>query len=128
MKIIRFEDLESWQKARIATRMVYELARKPAFSKDYRLTGQITGAAISIMNNIAEGFDSQSNNVFVRYLKISRGSVSEVENCLYVAVDQNYITQDEFRKVFDQSERVRKLIDGTLRYLRSNRAQRNQRD
>ncbi len=77
------------------------------------------------MNNIAEGFDSQSNNEFVRFLKIARRSISEVENCLYIAIDCNYITQDEFKKIFDQAEKERQLVDGMLRYLR--RYKRNQR-
>ena len=118
MKIKRFEDLECWQEARILTQMVYELTEKKRFSKDYRLRDQITGAAISTMNNIAEGFDSQSRNEFIRFLGYARRSTSEVQTCLYVALDQDYINQEQFDKVYQQAAKTRQVIDGLLRYLR----------
>lgn len=123
MKITRFEDLDCWKQARKFTTIIYKLAKSQLFSKDYRLRDQITGAGISIMNNIAEGFDSQSNNEFIRFLKISRRSISEVETCLYIAIDQKYITEDEFKETFTQAEKARKLIDGMLRYLRNHKKQ-----
>lgn len=73
-------------------KMIYEITNNNPFLKDYRLRDQIIGAGISIMNNIAEGFDSQSNIEFIRFLRYSRRSTSEVQNCLYIALDQNYIT------------------------------------
>lgn len=88
--------------------MLYKIIKKKPFNHDYRLRDHITGAGISIMNNIAEGFDSQSNNEFVRFLRISRRSVSEVENCLYVAIDQNYINNNEFETIYQQCEKIRK--------------------
>jgi len=124
MKIKRFEDLECWKEARNLVKMVYKITKIEPFSRDYRLRDQITGAGISIMNNIAEGFDSQSNNEFVRFLRISRRSISEVENCLYVAIDQDYIANNEFEKIYQQSEKTRKIVDGFLRYLLSQRAKR----
>jgi len=122
MKITRFEDLECWQQARELVKMIYDLIKNKGFSKDYRLTNQITGAGISIMNNIAEGFDSQSNNEFMRFLKISRRSISETQTCLYVAVDEDYIDRKEFNNTYGKCERTRKVIDGLLRYLRNKRA------
>lgn len=122
MKINRFEDLECWQQARILVKIVYKVVKKRDFSKDYKLRDQIVGAGISIMNNIAEGFDSQSNNEFIRFLKISRRSISEVQNCLYVAIDQDYITDNEFKEAYEQAVRTRKITDGMLRYLRTKRA------
>lgn len=119
MKIERFEELQCWQEARKLLKMIYDLTRKKEFSKDYRLKDQIIGAGISIMNNMAEGFDSQSNAEFMRFLKISRRHVSEAETCLYAALDQDYVHHDEFSVVFDQAELQRKLTDGLLRYLRS---------
>lgn len=118
MKIRRFEDLECWKEARALMKIIYEITKKIHFSKDYRLRDQFIGAGISIMNNVAEGFDSQFNNEFMRFLKISRRSISEVENCLYIAIDQNYITQKEFVDTFNQAEKERQLVDGMLRYLR----------
>jgi four helix bundle protein len=121
MKISRFEDLECWKEARTLTQKICSFTKQPGFSKDYRLAGQITGAAISIMNNICEGFDAQSNNEFVRFLGYSRRSCSEVQNCLYVALDQSYIAADEFRSAYDHCVKVRKIIDGLIRYLRHHR-------
>jgi len=65
-----------------------------SFKKDYPLVDQITRAAISVMNNIAEGWASQSNNEFIRFLKYSRRSAAEVQNCLYIAKDQGYVENE----------------------------------
>ena len=70
------------------------------------------------MNNIFEGFDAQSGNESVRFLNYSRRSCSEVQNCLYVALDQNYIDGDEFRSAHDHCVKLRKIIDGLIRYLK----------
>lgn len=121
MKINRFEDLECWQQARVLVQKIYKLTKKEDFSKDYRLRDQITGAGISVMNNIAEGFDSQSNAEFVRFLRISRRSISESQNCLYAAIDQDYIDKAEFDDVYGLCSKVRQIEDGFIRYLRSNK-------
>ncbi len=118
MKINRFEDLKCWQKARELTRTIYDYVKREEFSKDFRLSGQITGASISIMNNISEGFDSRSNREFVRFLSYSRRSCSEVQNCLYISLDQEYIIEDEFQKSYVDCEEIRKIIDGLIRYLK----------
>jgi four helix bundle protein len=118
MKIRRFEDLECWQESRTLTKGIYDYTNRPAFSKDFRLSGQMTGASISIMNNICEGFDSGSNSEFVRFLRYSRRSCSEAQNCLYVALDQEYINEEEFDRTYEHCARVRKIIDGLIRYLR----------
>lgn len=72
------------------------------------------------MNNICEGFDSRSNNEFIRFLTYSRRSCSEVQNCLYVALDQNYITTDEFKTDYNHCKRIRQIIDGLIRHLKAN--------
>ena len=128
MKLTRFEELECWQEARKLTNMVYETIRtsKP-FQADYRLRDQSTGAAISVMNNIAEGWASQSNPEFIKFLTYSRRSCAEAQNCFYIALDQKYITQGTFQKNYDQALRVIKIIDGLLRYLRSQRYERSKR-
>jgi four helix bundle protein len=119
MKINRFEELECWQEARILTKNAYDYTKHTNFLKDFRLSGQITGAAISLMNNICEGFDSRSNNEFVRFLTYSRRSCSEVQNCLYIALDQKYISADEFQSTYDHCTKIRKIIDGLIRYLKN---------
>jgi four helix bundle protein len=124
MKIDRFEDLECWKEARKLVRMVYAAVNtRPAFQKDFRLNGQITGAAISVMNNIAEGWASQSNAEFIRFLTYSRRSGAETQNCCYVALDQTYISDKQFHEIYDQALTVIRIIDGLLRYLRANRSQ-----
>ena len=123
MKIKRFEELECWQEARRLTNKLYEFTKRADFSKDYRLAGQITGAAISVMNNISEGFDAQSNNEFIRFLNYSRRSRSEVQNCLYVALGQRYFAEDEFRNTYDHCTKVRKIVDGLIRYLRHHQSE-----
>jgi four helix bundle protein len=117
MKIKRFEELECWQEARKLTRTIYEYTKRSSFSKDFRLSSQITGACISIMNNISEGFDSRSNREFIRFLSYARRSSSEVQNCLYIALDQEYIIEEEFEQSYEQCEKIRKMIDGLIRYL-----------
>ena len=118
MKIKKFEDLECWQDSRSLTKQIYKHTKKPPFSKDLRLSSQITGAAVSIMSNICEGFDSLSNKEFVRFLRYSRRSCSEVQNCLYVALDQTYIDKEEFEDSYQHCRKVRRMIDGLIRYLK----------
>lgn len=119
MKIRKFEELECWQEARRLTQSIYGYIKRPVFYRDSRLSNQVTGAAISIMNNICEGFDSGSNGEFIRFLRYSRRSCSEVQNCLYVALDQEYINNEEFQETYEHCEKVRMIIDGLIRYLKN---------
>ena len=97
MKITKFEDLQCWQEARTLVNMVYGAIRNsPSFQKDFRLSSQITGAAISSMSNVAEGFSRRSNKEFIQYLFISKSSATEVQSEAYVASDQKYISQEIF--------------------------------
>lgn len=89
------------------------------FARDVRLTGQIQGAAVSAMSNIAEGFARRSNREFVHYLFISKSSASEVQSQLYVALDRKYIDQEKFDALYDQAEVVSKLNSGFIKYLSS---------
>jgi len=95
MKIERFEEIEAWQLARELTRKVYRLTKKPRFEQDYGLKRQIQEAAGSVMHNIAEGFDSETNPEFVRFLRYAKRSCTEVQSELYVALDEEYISTDE---------------------------------
>jgi len=118
MKIKRFEDLECWKEARELNRTIYRLVQRTPFSRDLRLSDQTTGASISVMNNICEGFDAGSTNEFIRFLFYSRRSCSELQNCLYIASDLDYIAEDEFHQTYQHCERVRQIIDGLIRYLK----------
>ncbi|HCJ65815.1 MAG TPA: four helix bundle protein [Elusimicrobia bacterium] len=118
MKITKFEDLQCWQEARVLVNMVYEAVRNsPEFQKDFRLSGQITEAAVSSMSNIAEGFSRRSNKEFIQYLFISKSSATEVQSESYVALDQRYISKDTFEKIYNQAEKVSKLDSGFITYL-----------
>ena len=117
MKIERFEDIEAWQLARELARKVYGLTKKTRFARDFGLKGQIQDAAGSSMHNIAEGFDSETNPEFVRFLRYAKRSCTEVQSELYMALDQQYITDAEFEDVYDHAGRTRATIRGFINYL-----------
>jgi len=121
MKIERFEDLHCWQEARKLVNLVYQAIKDSKdFQKDFRLCGQITGAAVSSMSNISEGFSRRSNNEFIQYFFISKSSATEVQSEAYVALDQKYITDENFRHIYEQAEKVSKLDSGLITYLLRN--------
>ncbi len=93
MRVKNFEDLEVWKDARSLTREIYELTTDPKFSKDFGLRDQIRRAAVSIMSNIAEGFERGGNQEFIQFLYVAKASCGEVRSQLYVALDQSYATQ-----------------------------------
>jgi four helix bundle protein len=120
MKITRFEDIKAWQEARVLVKSVYEaINANERFRKDLRLVSQMQGASVSSMSNIAEGFARKGKREFIQYLFISKSSAAEVQSHLYVALDQNYIGQDEFDKVYGQAEIVSKMDSGFIKYLDS---------
>lgn len=121
-KIERFEDLQSWQKGRQLANQIYDLTGHAGFSKDFRLRDQIQDAAGSVMHNIAEGFDAGSNLEFIRFLKISRRSASEVQSELYLALDRKYITSDELNCAYNLATETKRLINGMIAYLRKSRS------
>lgn len=119
MKIERFDQIEAWQLARELARKVYGLTKKGQFAQDFGLKGQIQRAASSSMHNVAEGFDSDTNTEFLRFLRYARRSCSEVQSELYVALDQQYITKTEFQDAYEHAGRTRAMIRGLIRYLLS---------
>jgi four helix bundle protein len=119
MKIERFDEIKAWKMARELTRKVYNLTNKDRFSRDFGLKRQIQNAAGSSMHNIAEGFDSETNAEFLRFLRYAKRSCTEAQSELYVALDQKYISKDEFRDVYDHAGQTRATIRGFIRYLQS---------
>ena len=120
MKINKFEDIDAWKEARKLVGMVYNAIKSnEEFKRDYRLVGQIQGASVSTMSNIAEGFSRKSNKEFIQYLFISKSSSAEVQSHLYVALDQKYISKEAFEKIYKQAEKVSKMDSGFIKYLRS---------
>ena len=115
--ISRFEDLEAWQQARELTRRVYEQSRTVLFSKDFALRDQIRRATVSVMSNIAEGYERGRDREFVQFLVVAKGSCGEVRAQLYVALDQGYLTDQDFVGLVAQAERTSQLIAGLIRYL-----------
>jgi four helix bundle protein len=119
MKLSRFEDLDCWKEARQLTRQIYEaIGRNQAWQKDLRLCGQIQGAAVSVMSNVAEGFIRHSDKEFVQFLFVAMASAAEVQSHLYVAVDQKYLLPETFDSIYGQAEKTSKIISGLIKYLR----------
>jgi len=119
MKVNRFEDLDCWKEARVLVRKVYEATRDGAFQRDFRLAGQIQSAAASVMANITEGFTRRSDKEFVQFLFIAMSSAAEVQSHLYVALDQHYVDQAQFREIYDQANKTAMIISGLVKYLRT---------
>lgn len=108
----QFEDLIAWQKARELTRHVYLLSSQGQFAKDYALTDQTRRATISIMSNIAEGFDRNSPNDFHRFLVIAKASCAEVRSQLYIALDVGYLDENSFQETMHLTKEVGRLVSG----------------
>jgi four helix bundle protein len=120
MKIERFEDIQAWQVARELTRLVYSLSNNGGFKRDFGLRDQIRRAAVSVMANIAEGFDAATDTEFRRFLSYAKRSATEVQSHGYVARDQGYISPAEFEQVYAQASDAKGLIGGFARYLLGN--------
>ena len=110
--ISRFEDIHAWQEARKLGKMIYMLTAMGAFAKDFGLRDQIRRATVSVMTNIAEGFDCDSKIEFARFLGIGRRSAVEVQSLLYASLDTGYITETQFREYYDQAQKTKALIGG----------------
>jgi len=117
MKIERFEDIEGWKAGRVLACEIYSASRMPGFAQDYGLKDQIQRASGSIMHNIAEGFDAGSNAEFVRFLRYSQRSCSEVQSQLYVALDQAYINETQFQKLYKMTAHAKAKVGGFIAYL-----------
>jgi len=118
MRIERFEDIEGWKRARELVKNIYTLTEAGEFARDYSLKDQIRRASVSIMANIAEGYARQTNKEFSQFLHIALGSVAEVQSQLYIAQDLNYISNQEFARIYALSSEVARLITGFIKYLK----------
>jgi four helix bundle protein len=112
-----FVDIDAWKKGRELTVSVYDLTKNPPFSKDFPLRDQIRRACVSVMANIAEGFGRGGSIEFAQFLAIAKGSACEVISHLYVALDQGYITKQQFENVNILAEQTVNLIGGLMKYL-----------
>ncbi|MGH2582299.1 MAG: four helix bundle protein [Anaerolineales bacterium] len=119
VSVSRFEDLECWKTARELVRLVYKYSEKGGLAKDYGFRNQICRAAVSIMSNIAEGFESQTQGKFTDYLGHAKASAGEVRSQLYAAVDLGYLSKEQFAKSLTLVQMCSKQIHGLISYLKS---------
>ena len=117
--ITHFEEIEAWQTARELTKLIYSFTEEAKFSRDFGLKDQIRRAGVSIMSNISEGFESQTQAQFIRYLGIAKASAGEVRSQLYVSRDLDYITQEQFLKAFAMAEKASRQTARFISYLES---------
>ncbi len=122
MKIEQFEDIQAWQKGRELTQSIYDFSRRREFARDFGLKDQIRRAAISITSNIAEGFERDGNREFLQFLSHAKGSCGEVRSQLYVALDENYVSEDEFRNLKEDCLSISRMLNGFMTYLRKHDA------
>ena len=118
MTVAYFEDLEIWKSARDVTNKIYSLTNNSAFSKDFGLRDQIRRASVSIMSNIAEGYERGGNQELMQFLSIAKGSCGEVRCQLYVAVDQRYIDKQEGEQLIDYCKKISIMINNFMEYLK----------
>ena len=111
-KVERFEDLIAWQKARQLTSAIYRITSLSDFARDFGLRDQIRRAAVSVMSNIAEGFDRASRSEFHQFLVIAKASCVEVRSQLYVAQDVGYIDQETFDTISSSTSELSRILGG----------------
>ena len=113
----RFEDLEAWKLARELVNLIYDLTDKEVFKRDYDLKNQMRSAFVSVMSNIAEGFERGSDKDFARFLYIAKASCGEIRSQLYVSLDRKYNTQNEFDLATEKAIITNQRISGLIKYL-----------
>jgi len=115
----KFEEIEAWKRARELTKRVYAISGSGMFSRDFGLKDQIRRASVSVMSNIAEGYDRSGTGEFVQFLSTAKGSAAEVRCQLYVALDQKYISESSFTGLSDLATEAANMIGGLINYLRA---------
>ena len=118
MPIKNFEDLEIWRESRRLTQDVYDFSKDPKIFKDFALGDQMRRAAVSIMSNIAEGFERGGNQEFIQYLYIAKGSCGEIRSQLYVALDQKYLEQGKVERLLINVKRLSVMIKHLIDHLK----------
>ena len=118
MQIKRFEDLKIWQEARILAKSIYTLTSKENFRKDFGLKEQIQRSSVSVLSNIAEGFERQNNKEFVNFLNYAKGSAGEVRAQLYVIYDVGYIAENEFKESIKRVTAISQQLSNFTKYLK----------
>lgn len=114
-----FEELEIWQNARKITNTIYDLSDLEPFSRDFGLKDQMRRAAVSIMSNISEGFESPTQKTFINYLGYVKASAGELRSQLYIAMDRKYISETDFKSLVAELRVCSRQIQSLIRYLNS---------
>lgn len=114
MIITKFEDIAVWQKSKDLNIIIYDMFKA---CKDYSFKDQIQRASVSIMNNIAEGYERNGNKEFRHFLYIAKGSSAEVRSMIYLALELNYVTKDEFENTYNKSTEISKMLSGFIKTL-----------
>ena len=118
-KIVRFEDIEAWKKSRVLVKEIYHITSSAELSRDFGLKDQIRRAVVSVMSNIAEGFERGGNKEFRQFLSLAKGSAGEVKSQLYIALDVGFVNQADFTKLYNQADEIGKMINGLMEYLKN---------
>lgn len=116
--IQKFEDLEAWKISREVTREIYRISKNQSFARDFGLRDQICRASVSTMSNIAEGFERDGDKEFINFLSIAKASSGEVRSQLYVALDQEYISENDFNLLYGKTTENSRVIAGLIKYLK----------
>ena len=116
-RIEQFEDIDAWKKARELAQAIYEVTSVAEFARDFGLRDQIRRAAVSVMSNIAEGFERSGDKEFRQFLSLAKGSAGEVKAQLYVALDARFLSQEQFDQLYSLATETDRLIGGFMRYL-----------
>ena len=117
--VLKFEELEVWREAKRLVKAVYSATRQGAFAKDFGLRDQLQRAAVSIMSNIAEGFERGTNKEFVQFLHIAKGSAGEVRSLLYVAFEIGYLDERTFKIMTDSAISISRRLSKFIKYLQN---------
>ena len=117
--VTRFEELDVWQNAKELASLIYRLSNSGTFARDFGLRDQMRRAAVSIMSNIAEGFESLTQVMFIQYLARAKGSAGEFRSQLYIALEQEYVTKEEFQSALSLAETCSRQLARFMRYLES---------
>ncbi|MGI5869601.1 MAG: four helix bundle protein [Kiritimatiellia bacterium] len=117
-RIEHFENIEAWKKARALTRQIYAVTANGAFAQDFGLRNQICRASVSIMSNIAEGFERGGDKEFLQLVSTAKGSSGEVRSHLYVALDAGYIDRQTFTCLSDMAMQINRMLAGLMKYLK----------
>ena len=117
-RIEKFEDIRSWKKSRELTKQIYVITSQGNFKRDFGLRDQIRKAAVSIVSNIAEGFERGGDQEFLQFLSVAKGSCGEVRTQLYIALDQRYLQLEDFETLSALTTEISSLLSGLMTYLK----------